>query len=78
MKNEIVTSFLIEGYEPDDLLRLSKDAFYDVIEQEFLKYNDNKHATITEAKLSFMVETVEYTDFVHIQVEVTDYEMNEE
>ena len=40
---------IIEGYEPSDLLRLSKDAFYDVVNQWFPTIE------IIEMRLSFIV-----------------------
>ena len=60
--NDFVTT--IEGYEPFDLLRISKDAFYDVVAQKFPMLN------ILDMKLSFIVVKGECL----IQVEITDFE----
>ena len=59
--NDLVTT--IEGYEPFDLLRLSKDAFYDVVAQEFPKLS------ILDINLSFIVIEGECL----IRAEITDY-----
>ena len=54
---------IIEGYEPFDLLRLSKDAFYDVVKQHF------PNIEIIEMKLSFIVVNGE----VAIKAKIIDY-----
>lgn len=54
---------VIEGYEPSDLLRLSKDAFYDVVNQYFLNIE------IIEMKLSFEIVNEE----VVIKAKIIEY-----
>ena len=54
----------IKGYEPFDLLRLSKDAFYDVVAEKFPKID------ISDMKLSFVLVNSE----ISIRAEITDYE----
>jgi len=61
-KPSIVT--IIKGYEPFDLLRLSKDAFYDVVEEKF------PNIVISDMKLSFILVDGE----ISIRAEVTNYE----
>lgn len=53
----------IEGYEPFDLLRLSKDAFYDVVQDKFPMFE------IIDMKLSFVIIGEE----VLIRVELIKY-----
>ena len=55
---------IIKGYEPFDLLRLSKDAFYDVVAEMFSKID------ISDMKLSFVIVDGE----ISIRIEITDYE----
>ena len=55
---------IIKGYEPFDLLRLSKDAFYDVVAEKF------PNIDISDMKLSFVLDD----DEIFIRAEVTDYE----
>lgn len=55
---------IIKGYEPFDLLRLSKDAFYDVVAEKF------PNIDISDMKLSFVLDD----DEISIRAEVTDYE----
>ena len=55
---------IIKGYEPFDLLRLSKDAFYDVVSEKF------PNIDISDMKLSFVLDD----DEISIRAEVTDYE----
>ena len=55
---------IIKGYEPFDLLRLSKDAFYDVVAEKF------PNIDISDMKLSFVL----VDDEISIRAEVTDYE----
>jgi len=71
------TIFLIEGFEPFDLLHMSKDAFYQVIEQEFSKFNNNKALSVSNANLEFVSNRVEHSDFISIQVEILDYTIEE-
>ena len=54
---------IIEGYEPFDLLCISRDAFYDVVAQYFPKI------IILEMELSFIV----LDDKSAISVKITDY-----
>ncbi len=54
---------IIEGYEPFDLLRLSKDAFYNGVNQYF------PNIEITEMKLSFIVVNGE----VAIKAKIIEY-----
>jgi len=61
-KPSLVT--IIKGYEPFDLLRLSKDAFYDVVADEF------PNIIISDMKLSFILVDGE----ISIRAEVTNYE----
>lgn len=60
---------IIEGYEPFDLLRLSKDAFFEVVQQKF------QDIEVKEMKLCFI--TVEGDDEdeheVLIEAKVVDY-----
>ena len=73
-QEELETTFrMADTYQPFDLLRLSKDAFYDVIAQEFSANNDNINVSIEDANLEFDVETVEYCDYVYIKVEILEY-----
>lgn len=58
---------IIDGYEPFDLLRLSKDAFYDVVQQQF------KDIEIKEMKLSLITVDFEGESEVLIEAEVIDY-----
>ena len=60
--DDLITT--IEGYEPFDLLRISKDAFYDVVAQKFPKLN------ILDMNLSFIF----IEDECLIKAEITDYE----
>jgi len=53
----------IEGYEPFDLLRLSKDAFYDVVKEKFPTFE------IIEMTLSFLIIGEE----VVIRAELIEY-----
>ena len=55
---------IIKGYEPFDLLRLSKDAFYDVVGEKFPKID------ISDMKLSFILINGE----ISIKAEISDYE----
>jgi len=55
---------IIKGYKPFDLLRLSKDAFYDVVAEKFPKID------ISDMKLSFVLVNSE----ISIRAEITDYE----
>jgi len=54
---------IIDGYEPFDLLRLSKEAFYDVVAQHF------PNIEVIEMRLCF----ISVEDEVLIEVEVFDY-----
>jgi len=54
---------IIDGYEPFDLLRLSKDAFYDVVAEKF------QNIEVLSMRLYFI--TVE--DEVLIEAEVFEY-----
>ena len=54
---------IIKGYEPFDLLRLSKDAFYDVVAEKF------PNIDISDMKLLFVLDD----DEISIRAEVTDY-----
>jgi len=54
----------IKGYEPFDLLRLSKDAFYDVVAEKL------PNIIISEMKLSFVFVDGE----IAIKAEIIDYE----
>lgn len=54
---------IIEGYEPFDLLRLSKDAFYEVVSERF--------SNIEVINMHLFFITVE--DEVLIEVEVFEY-----
>ncbi|HHB93573.1 MAG TPA: hypothetical protein ENK88_00285 [Campylobacterales bacterium] len=56
---------IIKGYEPFDLLRLSKDAFYDVVGEKFPKID------ISDMKLSFVF----INDEISIRAEITDYKV---
>ena len=55
---------IIDGYEPFDLLRLSKDAFYEIVSERFLNIE------VINMRLFFI--TVE--DEVLIEAEVFEYE----
>ncbi len=55
---------IIKGYEPFDLLHLSKDAFYDIVSEKF------PNIDISDMKLSFVLDD----DEIFIRAEVTDYE----
>ena len=61
MKKQL--SVIIEGLEPFDLLRLSKDAFYEVVNQEF------PNIEILEMELSFEL----VNGNVAIKAVITDY-----
>ena len=54
---------IIDGYEPFDLLRLSKEAFYDVVAQQF------PNIEVIEMRLCF----ISVEDEVLIEVEVFNY-----
>jgi len=54
---------IIDGYEPFDLLRLSKDAFYEIVSERFLNIE------VINMRLFFI--TVE--DEVLIEAEVFEY-----
>jgi hypothetical protein len=54
---------ILDGYEPFDLLRLSRDAFYEVVSEKF------QNIEVLDMRLSFI--TVE--DEVLIEAEVFDY-----
>jgi len=58
---------IIEGYEPFDLLRLSKEAFYAVVEEKF------QGIKIKEMKLYFIVVEHEGEHEVLIEAEILDY-----
>lgn len=58
---------ILDGYEPFDLLRLSKDAFYDVVAQQF------PNVEVIEMRLCF----IGVEDEVLIEVEVFDYKEQE-
>ncbi len=53
---------IIKGYEPFDLLRLSKDAFYDIVSEKF------PNIDISDMKLSFVLD-----DEIFIRAEITEY-----
>jgi len=61
-KKELLVT-VIEGYEPFDLLRLSKDAFFDVVKQDF------PNIEIIDMKLSFEMKGEE----VVIRAEIVEY-----
>ena len=57
---------VLEGVEPFDLLRYSKDAFYDIVGQYF------PNLTITKMELDFLVIEGE----VMIEAKIIEYEEN--
>ena len=57
---------VLEGVEPFDLLRYSKDAFYDIVGQYF------PNLTITKMELDFIVIEGE----VMIEAKIIEYEKN--
>ena len=61
-KKELLVT-VIDGYEPFDLLRLSKDAFFDVVKQDF------PNIEIIDMKLSFEMKGEE----VVIRAEIVEY-----
>ena len=61
MKEQL--SLIVEGFEPFDLLRLSKDAFYEVVNQEF------PNIEILDMDLSFEL----VNSNVAIKAVITDY-----
>lgn len=58
---------IIEGYEPFDLLRLSKDTFYDVVQERF------QDIEIKEMKLCFITVEGDDEHEVLIEAEIVDY-----
>ncbi len=54
---------IIDGYEPFDLLRLSKDAFYDVVSEKF------PNIEVLDMRLFF----INVEDEVLIEAEVLEY-----
>jgi len=66
---------LADIYTPFELLRLSKDAFYEIIEEQMSNNNDGVNIEVTEAELEFEVKTVEYVDYVYIKATVIDYKV---
>lgn len=76
-KEKLETVFVLSKvYDPFDLLRLSKDAFYEVIEEEVSQNNDNIDVTVNEAELEFVVVPDNYVPHVCIQVKLIDYTIN--
>lgn len=65
---------MADTYQPFDLLRLSKDAFYEVIEEQFSAENENRDFSVHEAELEFVAED---THNVFIRVKVLDYTLND-
>lgn len=61
---------IIEGYEPFDLLRLSKEAFYEVVQQKF------QDIEVKEMKLYFITVEDEDEREVLIEAEIIDYHKN--
>jgi len=64
MKNNEVLIKVLEGFEPFDLLRCSKDAFYEVVGQYF------PNLTILNMELDFVMVEGE----VMIEVKIIEYE----
>lgn len=60
---------IIEGYEPFDLLRISKDAFYEVVQEKF------QDIEIKEMQLHFI--TVEDEDECEVLIEAKIIEYRE-
>lgn len=72
-----ITFRMADTHEPFELLRLSKDAFYDKISEELSSLNDHIGVEVQDAELEFVVETVDCTDYVYIEVKVLDYSIEE-
>jgi hypothetical protein len=66
MKSNEAFVKVLEGFEPFDLLRYSKDAFYDIVGQYF------PNLTITKMELDFLVIEGE----VMIEAKIIEYEEN--
>jgi len=64
MKNNEVLIKVLEGFEPHDLLRYSKDAFYDIVGQYF------PNLVISKMKLDFVV----FEGEVMIEAKIIEYE----
>ena len=64
MKNNEVLIKVLKGFEPHDLLRYSKDAFYDIVGQYF------PNLTILNMELNFVVVEGE----VMIEAKIIEYE----
>jgi len=72
----IQKTVLISGFEPWDLLRLEKDAFYDVIDEKLSEANGNIYIEVKEAELAFVYD--KNTDEVAIKATAIDYTIDEE
>jgi len=58
---------IIEGYEPFDLLRISKDAFYEVVQEKF------QDIEIKEMQLHFITVEGEDEREVLIEAKIIEY-----
>jgi len=58
---------IIEGYEPFDLLRISKDAFYEVVQEKF------QDIEIKEMQLHFITVEDEDEREVLIEAKIIEY-----
>ena len=68
MSSKEVLFKVLEGFEPHDLLRYSKDAFYDIVGQYF------PNITILNMELNFVVVDGE----VMIEAKIIEYKKEDE
>lgn len=71
---DLILSFWIPGFEPKDLLRLSNDAFYEVIDENFSKRNGGVSIEVLDAELSFVTSIEADNDEVYIRVDIKEFE----